>query len=121
MDAQDQVRTQDQEPRAKDQPHDLFDYYTNTKNALAHRRRNDFVVQTHDWQPEILDTMVRSKHALFVDVHVEALVQAAQVADLIMLRPTFNQTVEAGVPEAAPLRDQLQGSVWLRFRAQEHR
>ena len=35
MDAKGQVRTQDQEPRAKDQPHDLFDYYTNTKNALA--------------------------------------------------------------------------------------
>src|SRR5947199_4576391 len=37
MDAKDQVRTQDQEPRAKDQPHDLFDYYTNTKNAPAGR------------------------------------------------------------------------------------
>src|SRR5947208_1145413 len=37
MDAKDQVRTEDQEPRAKDQPHDLFDYYTNTKNALACR------------------------------------------------------------------------------------
>ena len=42
MDAKDQVRTQDREPRAKDQPHDLFDDYTNTKNALALDRSSHF-------------------------------------------------------------------------------
>ena len=55
MDAKDQGRTQDQEPRAKDQPHDLFDYYTNTKNALLaddRRRLCGHGVQRREFQSQ---------------------------------------------------------------------